>query len=56
MSPTAPGVIAGGQISSVVARYNPQRTMTVGVEILFILVATLVLGAAILNVRWSKRL
>lgn len=46
-----PGVIVGGQISSVVARYIPQRTMTISMGILFILVAALVLGKVILNVR-----
>ncbi len=48
---TVPGVIAGGQIGSAVARYVPQRTMMVGMGILFILVAVLMLGEAILNVR-----
>lgn len=48
---TAPGVIAGGQIGSAVARYIPQRTMTVGMGVLFILVAVLMLGEVILNVR-----
>jgi len=48
---TVPGVIAGGQIGSAVARYIPQRTMTVGMGILFILVAALMLGEVILNVR-----
>ncbi len=48
---TVPGVIAGGQIGSAVARYIPQRTMMVGMGILFILVAGLMLGEVILNVR-----
>ncbi len=48
---TVPGVIAGGQIGSAVARYMPQRTMMVGMGIRFILVAALMLGEEILNVR-----
>ncbi len=48
---TVPGVIVGGQIGSAVARYIPQRTMTVGMGIFFILVAALMLGEVILNVR-----
>jgi len=51
LSPTVPGVIVSGQISSAVARYILQRTMTVGMGILFILVAALMLGEVILNVR-----
>ncbi len=48
---TVPGVTVGGQIGSAVARYIPQRTIMVGIGILFILVAALMLGEAILNVR-----
>jgi uncharacterized membrane protein YfcA len=48
---TVPGVIVGGQIGSAVARYIPQRTMMVGMGILFIVVAALMLGEVILNVR-----
>ena len=48
---TVPGVIAGGQIGSAVARYIPQGTMTVGMGILFTLVAALLLGEVIPNVR-----
>ena len=44
-------MIVGGQIGSAVARYIPQRTMMVGMGILFILVAALMLGEVILNVR-----
>ena len=48
---TVPGVIAGGQIGSAVARYIPQCTLMIGTGILFILVAALMLAEVILNVR-----
>ena len=48
---TVPRVIVGGQSGSAVARYMPQRTMTLGMGILFIVVAALMLGEVILNVR-----
>ena len=43
--------IVGGQSGSAVARYIPQCKLMVGMGILFILVAGLVLGEVILNVR-----
>ena len=48
---TLAGVIVGSQIGSAVIRCISQRTMMVGMGILFILVAVLVLGEVILNVR-----
>ncbi len=41
---TVPGVIIGAQIGSAVARYIPQRALTIAMGVLFILVAALLLG------------
>ncbi len=45
---TVPGVIIGGQIGSRVASRIPQRTLEVGLALLFILVAALTLGRVVL--------
>lgn len=44
---TVPGVIIGGQLGSRVASRIPQRTLEIGLALLFILVAALTLGQAI---------
>ena len=45
---TVPGVIIGGQLGSRVASRIPQRTLEIGLALLFILVAALTLGQVIL--------
>lgn len=45
---TVPGVIIGGQLGTVVAGRISQRTMEMGVAVLFILVAVLTLGEVLL--------
>lgn len=45
---TAPGVVIGGQLGTMVAQRISQRTMELGIAILFILVALLTLGEVIL--------
>ncbi|GAB4461756.1 MAG: sulfite exporter TauE/SafE family protein [Anaerolineales bacterium] len=45
---TVPGVILGGQIGSRVASKIPQRTLEIGLAILFIIVAALTLGQVVL--------
>lgn len=45
---TVPGVIIGGQIGSRIASKIPQRSLEIGLAILFILVAALTLGQVIL--------
>jgi len=45
---TVPGVILGGQIGSRVASKIPQRSLEIGLAILFIIVAALTLGQVIL--------
>lgn len=44
---TVPGVILGGQIGSRVASKIPQRTLEIGLAILFIIVAALTLGQVV---------
>lgn len=48
---TIPGVVIGAQLGSAVARYIPQRALTIAMGVLFILVALLLLGEVALNVR-----
>lgn len=43
---TIPGVVIGAQLGSAVARYIPQRALTIAMGVLFILVAALLLGEA----------
>lgn len=45
---TAPGVVIGGQLGTMVAQRISQRTMELGIAILFILVALLTLGEVVL--------
>jgi uncharacterized membrane protein YfcA len=45
---TIPGVIVGGQLGSAVASHIPKSTLVHGLDILFIIVAGLTLGAALL--------
>ncbi|MDQ4106368.1 MAG: sulfite exporter TauE/SafE family protein [Actinomycetota bacterium] len=46
---TIPGVVIGAQPGSAVARYIPQRALTIAMGILFILVALLLLGEVVLS-------
>lgn len=46
---TVPGVIVGAQVGSAVARHIPQRTLTIGMGVLFILLAALLLGEVTLG-------
>ncbi len=45
---TVPGVIIGGQIGSRIASRIPQRSLKIGLAVLFIIVAALTLGQVIL--------